>query len=132
MTVITRIVEKSQTISAPDWMECSERAPARRAKLARRVAEDALPQPPKEFTAAERALWLAELSQALDEAQKLASDLGLQHMQIPEAAELCSRLAAARAQVKGLRLSRADDAAEHQGSKWTNHPIWPRRDGGAV
>ena len=132
MPLITRIVEKSQTISAPDWMECPRHAETQGARSAHRVVEDALTHPRKEFTAAERARWLAELSQALEEAQKLASDLGLQHMHIPKAAELCARLAAARAQVKGLRLSRAEDAAEHQGSKWTNHPIWPKRDGGAA
>ena len=82
---------------------------------------------PKDFTAAERARWLAELSTALDEAHKLASDLGLQHMPNPEAAELCARLAAARAQVKGLRIGRGDDAGQEHGPKWSNHAIWPNR-----
>ena len=84
-----------------------------------------MPQPPKEFTAAERARWLAELSQALDEAQKLASTLGLHHSDSPEAAELWARLAAAKVQVKGLRLGRADDPFGDQSPKWTNHAIWP-------
>lgn len=81
---------------------------------------------PKQLTAAERARWLAELSEALDEAQDLASRLGLLQMQGAEAMELCLRLAAARAQVQGLQLARQDD--EDAGAvdpKWTNPPLWP-------
>lgn len=82
--------------------------------------------PAKDYTAAERARWLAELSKALDEAHKLAATLGLHHSEGPEAAEFCARLAAARAQVKGLRLGRGEDASGDQSPKWTNHAIWPK------
>lgn len=84
-------------------------------------------KPPRDVTVAERARWLAELSKALDDAQALASELGLPRMPNPEAVELCARLAAARAQVKGLRLARVDDAADELGPKWSTEAIWPNR-----
>lgn len=81
----------------------------------------------KEFTAAERARWLAELSQALDDAETLASTLGLRHLDNPYAAEFCARLAAAKAQLKGLRLGRPDEPPEDQSPKWSKYAIWPNQ-----
>jgi len=97
-----------------------------------RKREEELSHSPKEFTVAERARWLAELSKALDEADALAVKLGIPHMHSPEAAELCARLAAARAQVKGLRLSRPEEVSGENGPKWSDHSIWPKRTGEAA
>lgn len=85
---------------------------------------------PKELTAAERARWLAELSEALDEAQEVASRIGLLHMPGAEAMELCLRLAAARAQVQGLQLARPDEDSGAVDPEWTNPPLWPDEPGG--
>lgn len=87
---------------------------------------------PSPFNAADRARWLAEVSAALDEAQRLASDMGLATIRNPEARELCARLAVARAQVQSLRLARADDYIEQLGPNWTHPSIWPTNaaDGG--
>lgn len=72
------------------------------------------------------ARWLADLACALDDAHKLASELGIPQMHSPEAAELWARIAGARAQVKGLRLGRGDDELDEHGPKWTNPPMWPK------
>jgi hypothetical protein len=81
---------------------------------------------PKETAAAERARWLAELSLALDETHKLASELGIPQMHNAEAAELWARLSAARAQVKGLRLGRSDGEMDDHDPKWRHPAIWPK------
>ena len=81
---------------------------------------------PKETAAAERARWLADLSLALDETHKLASELGIPRMHSAEAAELWARLSAARAQVQGLRLGRADDETDDHDPKRRHPAIWPK------
>ena len=82
-------------------------------------------QVPKDLSAAERARWLAELSDALDEADRLAFSLGLAHVHSAQAVELLIRLAAARAQVQALQLGRPDDLAGDSDPKWSNPPLWP-------
>jgi len=42
-----------------------------------------------------------------------------------EAVELGARLAAARAQVQGLRLGRPENRSDEADPKWTNSPVWP-------
>ena len=62
---------------------------------------------PTEVPAAERARWLAELSEALDEAQRLLA--GLDRGGGPEVhvRELHLRIEAARLEISSLRLSRS-------------------------
>ena len=79
---------------------------------------------PKDVSVAERARWLAELADALDDAHQIASEIGLAHVHHPEAVELRARLAAARAQVQGLRLSRPDERSAQLNPKWSNS-VWP-------
>jgi hypothetical protein len=76
---------------------------------------------PKDLSAAGRARWLAELSEALDEADQLAFKLGRSCRHGEDGMELVMRLAAARAQLQSLRLSRPDDTDP----KWSNPPLWP-------
>ena len=72
----------------------------------------------KEVSAVERALWLASLAEAIEEAQQLASRLGVVEGQ-SEAVDLYVRLEIARAEVESLRERRPapasavpDEAAE--------------------
>lgn len=78
---------------------------------------------PSEAPARERATWLAELSQALIEAQRLTWDLGF-HRGNWEAMELYERIEAALADVQVLRLSRsAGQSCYHE--LRTSDPLWP-------
>ena len=79
---------------------------------------------PKDVSVAERARWLAELADALEDAHQVATEIGLAHLQHPDAVELRGRLAAARAQVQALRLSRPDDRSGQVDPKWGNS-VWP-------
>jgi hypothetical protein len=53
----------------------------------------------------ERARWLAELAQAIDDAQRLAWRIGFVDGSNPEAMELYARLELARVEVESLRRS---------------------------
>ena len=78
---------------------------------------------PSEASAAERASWLAELSQALIEAQRLTWDLGF-HRGRSEAMELYERIEAALADVQALRLSRSSDQSRYDELRAGDLP-WP-------
>jgi len=82
---------------------------------------------PSEASAAERASWLAELSQALVEAQRLTWDLGF-HRGRSEAMELYERIEAALVDVQALRLSRASGASQYEELR-ADDPLWPMRGG---
>ena len=62
---------------------------------------------PIEVPAAQRALWLAELSEALDCARRLLIELDIPSHRRAEARELYLRIEAARFEVQALRLSRS-------------------------
>jgi len=83
-------------------------------------------------SAAERAQWLAELAQVLDEAQKLVGRLVIAEGCRSEALDLSARLEAARAEVQSLRRSRASEHSGNFDPKWSKHLLWdhagPKRD----
>jgi hypothetical protein len=62
---------------------------------------------PIEVPPADRARWLAELAQALDEAQRLFRQLDMRTIPRADAFELYMRIEAARLEVQSLRLSRS-------------------------
>jgi hypothetical protein len=62
---------------------------------------------PIEVPPADRARWLAELAQALDEAQRLFRQLDMRTIPRADAFELFMRIEAARLEVQSLRLSRS-------------------------
>lgn len=66
------------------------------------------------LSAAARALWLAQLTQAIDEAQRLAWKLGMEGRNTP-ALDLYVQLEVARAEVEALLGRRSDplDARAH-------------------
>ena len=81
---------------------------------------------PTEVSAAERARWLAELAQVLQEAQELVSELAVARGRKSEALDVCARLEAARAQVQSLRRSRMGESPEQVDPIWTEHLPWDR------
>ena len=62
---------------------------------------------PIEVPPADRARWLAELAQALDDAQRLFGKLDVRTIPRADAFELYMRIEAARLEVQSLRLSRS-------------------------
>jgi len=62
---------------------------------------------PIEVPPADRARWLAELAQALDDAQRLFRKLDVRTIPRADAFELYMRIEAARLEVQSLRLSRS-------------------------
>jgi hypothetical protein len=72
----------------------------------------------------DRARWLADLSQALRDAQQLLFELDLSKCRA-EAGELFHRIEAAQAEVRQLQLSRSCDALETKDPKWTKFTPWP-------
>jgi hypothetical protein len=73
---------------------------------------------PIDVSAAERARWLAELSEALEQAEQLVWSLSDRPGLAPELRELYGRLDAARAEVQSLRFKRAT------ASRANNRPFW--------
>ena len=89
---------------------------------------------PDQVVALERARWLAELAQAIAQAQKLAWRLGVAEGDNEEARELYARLEAVRAEVDSLRFGEWVDVRREidpallnsllSGSRW----LAPRED----
>ena len=72
----------------------------------------------------ERARWLAEVAQALNEAQSLVTRLNQGVADQPEGAELYLRIEAARLEVQSLRLSRSLQPRQEFGPEWTGMQPW--------
>jgi len=62
---------------------------------------------PIEVPPADRARWLAELAEALDDAQRLFRQLDVRTLPRGDALELYMRIEASRLEVQSLRLSRS-------------------------
>lgn len=76
-----------------------------------------------DVTAAQRAQWLAELSEALDQAQALLSRLPPMGVWTADALDLSARIEAAQAQVRMLGLGRRAEAAEPS-PQWSDLFPW--------
>lgn len=74
--------------------------------------------------AAERARWLAELSEALRDAQELLRRLEITERQWAAAYELYLRIEATRLEVQSLRLSRSLQPRTEPRSKWSDPAPW--------
>jgi hypothetical protein len=83
-------------------------------------------QVPTDLTAAARAQWLAELSEALNEAHKLMWKLGIGDAGGPAAMELYLRIEAARLEVQALRLGRRNHPTDDTDPEWTKCSPWKR------
>jgi hypothetical protein len=77
-----------------------------------------------EDSAAKRGRWLGELSAALDEAGRLTRELAAECSL--EAAELHSRIVAARAEVQAIRLMRSLGDRDRIDPEWTKDMPWKR------
>jgi hypothetical protein len=76
--------------------------------------------------AAERARWLAELSEALDEAQRLLLRLGVSGADSRQAMALYLRIEGARLAAQSLRLRRSIGPSEVFYPEWTDPRPWGR------
>jgi hypothetical protein len=81
---------------------------------------------PIDVSAAERARWLAELAQVLQDAQELVSRLAVARGRKSEALDVCARLEAAYAEVQSLRRSRTSESVANIDSNWSKHLPWDR------
>jgi hypothetical protein len=81
---------------------------------------------PAEEPAAERARWLADLSDALNAAHELLFDLDVGAQQRLEARELYWRIEAARLEVQSLRLSRSLMPRDEKDPEWSESIPWQR------
>ena len=77
----------------------------------------------RNLAAAERARWLGELSDALERAEELLATLALTRGHDATWMDLSARLAAARAEVRCLRLGSIEADLE-QGPDWTELSPW--------
>ena len=81
----------------------------------------------KHEAAVERARWLAELAQAIEQAQRLARTLAAAAPNGGEALELYDRLEIARREVEELRRSSREVLRRKIDPKWIGLVPWNRR-----
>lgn len=80
---------------------------------------------PTEVPAPDRAHWLAEVADALDQAHRLLVELDVQNDGTADALELHLRIEAARLEVQSLRLSRSVAPRPRSEPNWTSLSAWP-------
>ena len=81
----------------------------------------------EQAAAAERSRWLAELAQAIDQAQQLARTLGDSESNGAQAKELYGRLEAVRVEVDAIRRGTWVTRSIEIDPLRTNHFPWNRR-----
>jgi hypothetical protein len=81
---------------------------------------------PTHSAAAQRSRWLAEISEALEEAQALLGRLSVSELKRLDLLELSVRLEAARTEALALRIGRRDGTAQTD-QEWINPLPWDRR-----
>lgn len=79
---------------------------------------------PIDVTATERARWLAELSEALEQTERLIWSLSDRPGASPEFRELYGRVDAARAEVQSLRFKRSAGPRPNIQPFWTEFAPW--------
>ncbi|HMI40950.1 MAG TPA: hypothetical protein VK485_06950 [Sphingomicrobium sp.] len=77
-----------------------------------------------ELVASARASWLAELEQALADADRLAIELGGEQQQGAELISLRADIVAVRAELGALRRSGLGEIRREIDPDWTNLPTW--------
>ena len=82
---------------------------------------------PIDVSAAERARWLAEVSEALDCARELLARLDLDPVKRPAALELHLRIETALLEVRSLRLSRSMQSRPQFGPERIENGLWHSR-----
>jgi len=84
---------------------------------------------PDRLSGAERARWLAELSEKLGEVRQLLTNLDLSSDQRHAADELNLRIQAALNEVHSLRLGRSLQQRDNLHPQWSNSLPWATRGG---
>ena len=79
---------------------------------------------PIDVSAAERARWLAELSEALEQAERLIWSMSDRPGTTPELKELYGRVDAARAEIQSLRFKRSAGPRPNVQPFWTEFAPW--------
>lgn len=79
---------------------------------------------PTELIAAQRARWLAEVSDVLEEARRLLTRLSLEGETSAEAHEAYLKIEAACLEVQSLRLGRSLRQRVELGPKWIGSSPW--------
>jgi hypothetical protein len=129
----------NRTEHAPDNAHCGEKSDdfGSRTELPQRKANEleysaqchgrgvSVVQVPSEASAAQRARWLSELSDALEEARRVIGQLSAADGQI-NAAELNARIDAIRLEVQALRLRRNPQPERDSDPEWTKDFPWKR------
>jgi len=118
---INRIVDECQAISAPLRTECQA---ARNELAPKGIWQGANLYRSSETVASARAHWIAELTAALDEADRLAILLGESHSGSDELAALLVRIQAVRAELDDLRRSGLGEVRCEIDPDWTNLATW--------
>jgi hypothetical protein len=75
-----------------------------------------------------RARWLAEISEALEDAHKLACRLGARNVS-PELIDVHARIEAARVEVRSLRLANGLRDKRSSDPEWTISSPWLPQEG---
>jgi len=75
-----------------------------------------------EDSAVQRANWLAELAQALEDARRAAKELRTERG--ADTAELSARIEAASVEVRSLRLKRSGGGGQDFGPEWSENIPW--------
>ena len=121
MDIITRIPEESQTNSAPERTE-SERSGNIPSIRSRRQpgGQCALIKRPNRWTAEEKARWLAELADAIDDAQQIVWRISASGGNRARASTLYGQLEAAREEVERLRRGAARAVRLEGDAKWSD------------
>jgi acyl-CoA reductase-like NAD-dependent aldehyde dehydrogenase len=78
---------------------------------------------PSEESATQRARWLGELADALEEARHLVKQLAKEESRF-DAIELSARIEAARFEVQTLRLRRSPGGGQDFGPAWSKDIPW--------
>jgi hypothetical protein len=78
---------------------------------------------PTDASAARNARWLAELSDALEQAQRLVRSLGASDLQTIDVLDLLARIEAASDEARELRLGQMTEAPSQIASEWTSQ-LW--------
>ena len=81
---------------------------------------------PVDVVATERARWLAELAQVLEQAQEVMSRLAVADGRRGEALDVSARLEAARVEVQSLRRTRLSEPPENLDPEWRKQLPWDR------
>jgi acyl-CoA reductase-like NAD-dependent aldehyde dehydrogenase len=78
---------------------------------------------PNAESAAQRARWLAELADALDEARDLVRQLGIEEGRI-DAIDVSARIEVVRNEVQTMRLMRSSGGGRDFNPEWTKNIPW--------